>query len=208
MQRWMRHQGSQACLQRQASGLVTRPVSDFFSKRPTTKPTKRAETPPKNPPCPGIHCNTNPLVQCYLRRVSTPGGGAPSRYKIAHALWPKLGEERSKWKNLSKKRQDTVLRREETLYAWRNLFGLGTIVSTQCSGIASTTNQPCEHCSGLLSFHPFQNQLNKKLPKEENMKFVPKAYHSAELGKIYLKYTGVRQLIEAVSHDFHSIQVF
>ncbi|KIM68191.1 hypothetical protein SCLCIDRAFT_1009705 [Scleroderma citrinum Foug A] len=44
--------------------------------------------------------------------------------------------------------------------------------------------------------HTFQNVLNRKEPDEKNMKYVPKGYRCQELGSIYLKYHGVRQLIE------------
>lgn len=37
------------------------------------------------------------------------------------------------------------------------------------------------------------------MPDEANMKFVPKAYRCPELGTIYLKYKGVRELVEQVN---------
>lgn len=201
-QRWDEHRATKACKSRQSSGLSQLQVGDFFSARPKSQPKERAETPPEDPPCPGLSLNSYPLVRRYLRRVSTPGGGAPSRHRIAKALWPKLGEERSKWKHLSLSRRGIVLRREQTLYAWINHFETGTVASSHCAGTrpVSSADTPCESCSSLLSLHTFQNQLNKKMPKEENMKYVPKEYRNKVLGEIYLKYKGVRQLLEAVSH--------
>ena len=57
---------------------------------------------------------------------------------------------------------------------------------------------PCISCVELRKIHVFQNVLNRKIPDENNMKYVPKNYRCRELGSIYLKYNGVRQLIEEV----------
>lgn len=203
--RWTDHRGGKACLKRQASGLSQQQVADFFTapstKKKASKP--RAETPPEDPPCPGLSRDKFPLVRRYLLRAGTRGGGAPSRHNIARSFWEeKLGWEGCKWKNLSGSRQKVVLHREETLYEWRNLHSLGTVVSTHCTGLASAGVEPCKRCSGLLSLHTFQNRLNAKMPKEENMKFVPKAFRQTELGEIYLNYKGVRQLVEAVRLQF------
>lgn len=199
--RWTEHRGGKACLKRQATGLSQQLVADFFSPPTTTKkPSEpRAETPPDNPPCPGLSRDKYPLVRRYLLRAGAAGGGAPDRLKIALGFWEKrLGVERCKWRNLSSSRQKIVLRCEETLYQWRNIHSLGIVVSSRCTGLASSGGNPCEHCHALLFLHTFQNQLNTKMPKEENMKYVPKAYRQTELGDIYLKYKGVRQLVEAV----------
>ena len=40
------------------------------------------------------------------------------------------------------------------------------------------------------------------MPNEENMKYVPKAYRNPELGTIYLKYKGVRELVEKVCNSY------
>jgi len=57
---------------------------------------------------------------------------------------------------------------------------------------------PCEHCEALLNLHTFQVQLGRKMPADENLCHVPKAHRCEELGEIYLKYKGVKQLLDMV----------
>jgi hypothetical protein len=38
------------------------------------------------------------------------------------------------------------------------------------------------------------------MPAKEDMCFVPEGYRCVELGNIYLKYKGVRELVEKVRH--------
>ncbi|KIK92234.1 hypothetical protein PAXRUDRAFT_147779, partial [Paxillus rubicundulus Ve08.2h10] len=54
-------------------------------------------------------------------------------------------------------------------------------------------------CQQLYKLHVYQNVLNQKEPQEANMKFILKCHQCQELDSIYLKYKGVRQLIEEVS---------
>ena len=58
---------------------------------------------------------------------------------------------------------------------------------------------PCTNCVALRTLHTFQVALNRPMPAEENMKFVPVGNRCPELGAIFLKYKGVRQLVEEVS---------
>ncbi|TFY76153.1 hypothetical protein EWM64_g7859 [Hericium alpestre] len=88
------------------------------------------------------------LLTWYLATVmGVDGGGAPSRQKIAIALF-KRAPEASTWSSLTASEKNKV------------------------------------------------NALNVPLPAEVNEKFVPRKYRSNELGDLYLKHKGVRELIE------------
>ncbi|KAI0030097.1 hypothetical protein K488DRAFT_79810 [Vararia minispora EC-137] len=95
-----------------------------------------------------------------------------------------------------------VLLREKALFLWRNEHSLGSVFSSNCTNVAlpATTQhpegQPCEQCSSLWHVHTFQNALNREMPDECNMKNTPKGYRNTVLGKIYLQYEGLRELVE------------
>lgn len=61
---------------------------------------------------------------------------------------------------------------------------------------------PCEKCRALLHVGVFRTQLNRPMPDESDMKYTPILYRNKEEGDIYLKYKGLRQLIEEVSRSF------
>ncbi|KAH7918146.1 hypothetical protein BV22DRAFT_1108436 [Leucogyrophana mollusca] len=79
------------------------------------------------------------------------------------------------------------------------LMGFDTIFSSGCDSLilSDTEDVPTRpKRQDLLRLPTFKNILNRKMPDEQNMKFVPKGFRCADLGEIYLKYKGVCQLME------------
>ncbi|KAI0054490.1 hypothetical protein BV25DRAFT_1922630 [Artomyces pyxidatus] len=205
LRRWKEHRNSKRCAARRATGLSTKPLSSYFSQKPPASPSTghsvRPEPEVKLLICPGLTRESDTRIDVYLGRSSALGGGAPSRLKIALELF-NLDETKTAWSDLSPQHQKMVLRREEMLFKWRNRRAVNAIFSSNCQGEASSCSstgepQPCTECRNLLKLHTFQVILNRKMPSEKNMKYVPKRYRCPELGGIYLKYEGVRELVEA-----------
>ncbi|KAF9230139.1 hypothetical protein BU15DRAFT_83998 [Melanogaster broomeanus] len=202
-QRWKLHRATQKCQGRQSSKLISKSLRMFFT-RPLSAP---SNSPPVNNsslhqpplPCKGLRANSDQAIARYLRRSSTLGGGAPSRQRIAHELFPDLAQDAHSWKALDSAQRDMVLSKEQASFRWLNRHNIGAVFSAECEEMCPPIDgerATCRHCQQLRKLHIFQNVLNRKEPPERNMKFVPKAYRCQELGSIYLKYEGVRQLIE------------
>ncbi|KAH9933100.1 hypothetical protein B0H21DRAFT_835847 [Amylocystis lapponica] len=191
---WIGHHKSDKCKKHKATGLRATSLTEFF------KPigSKSMSTVTVSVPCPGLTRVSDMRVDRYLQHSSTPGGGAPSRAKLAQHIF-----ELSSllWLDLSKKRRETVLREEKLQYKWRNARSVGAVFATDCNKTVSVQNAdmdplPCSQCTALKHLHTFQVALNRPMPLEENMKFVPKLWRCENLGQIYMKYRGVRKLIE------------
>jgi hypothetical protein len=198
------HQKSKKCTNTQAKPKPTFQRSLYSYLGPTQKitpsNTARASLVPLTLLCPGITAKLNPKIGLYLRRSGAAGGGAPSRSTIAKTLF---GPDVSLWKRLDGKRRKVVLRMERKLYKWMNYRHLGAVYSTACEGEVMVSGidvepQPCRICQSLLHLHTFQVQLNRPMPTEKNMKYVPKIYRDEALGSLYLKIKGVRELVEEV----------
>lgn len=104
-----------------------------------------------------------------------------------------------------------VLRREELEFKWRNSRATGAVYLAKCLRDVDSTPgteaiEPCSACGNILHLRAFQTRINVSMPAEEDMCFVPEGYRCPELGNIYLKYKGVRELVEKVWHIL--LQVF
>jgi hypothetical protein len=153
-------------------------------------------------PCPGLTYQADHQIARYLGRTMVHTGGAPSRRVLADVLFPSLAG--TTWPSLTDSQQRMVIHREEALAAWRNSRALNSVFSTKCedmvyTAVSAPNPLPCQKCRELYENHTFQVALRRPMPREENMKHVPKAYRCPQLGEIYLKYHGVRQLLEKVS---------
>jgi len=205
---WKRHRTTQKCQQRQSSKLVTKSLQTFYtpSTCPPATSTLHHVTEQQSSdsstllPCPGLQASTDEAICRYLQRLSVLGGGAPSWAIIAHKLFPDLPDH--SWGALDDTQQDMVLNYEQASFRWVNRHGLGTVFSTDCKTMSPTTDAgvptPCTSCVELRKLHTLQTVLNRKIPDEKNMKYVPKGYRCQELGSIYLKYHGIHKLIEEV----------
>ena len=96
-----------------------------------------------------------------------------------------------------------VLCREELSQLWKISRAACSIFSSEVTvhGLASAPPRPCSKCDGLYKVHKFLVAINLPMPNEEDMKYVPKSYRNPELGTIYLKYKGVRELVEKVCNS-------
>ena len=203
---WKLHRTTKKCQRQQSSKLVTKSLRTFYA--PSTFPESaiiprhvERESSSTQRPCPGLQASIDEAICRYLQRSSVLGGGAPSRASIAQKLFPDLPG--CSWATLDDTQQNMVLIREQALFRWVNRHGLGAVFSADCKKISPAANTngvltPCKSCVELRKLHIFQTVLNRKIPDEKNMKYVPKGYRCPELGSIYLKYHGVRQLVEEV----------
>ncbi|KAF5332101.1 hypothetical protein D9611_008005 [Ephemerocybe angulata] len=192
--RFSEHRGSRKCRGLQATGMVSKSLwSMGFVYKKSVRSTATCMVPV---PCPGLTRQSDPRIDNYLARTSVPNGGAPSRTALARNLF---GVD-AQWSGLTKKQRRMVLRREKSLAVWRNMHDIEAVFSTVCTTTVYCGSDcdppPCEACDALYKVHTFQVAIRRPLPKEVNMKFTPKAYRCSQLGEIYLKYTGVRELME------------
>lgn len=97
-----------------------------------------------------------------------------------------------------------VLRREESEFKWRNSRATGAVYSSECRRnvyfSSAIVDQPeaCSACLDVLHLPAFQTRISRPMPLEANMRFTPVNRRCPELGAIYLKYKGVRELVEKV----------
>lgn len=186
------HRNRAKCLKMQKTGLVNPTIRQWFSKQ-----SSRNSTPSVSVPCPGLTRESDPKIANYLARTATLGGGAPSRPALAKAMFGIT------WSQLTRKQQASVIRKETTLYAWRNQRSLGAVFSTSCADNVSVRSltvepEPCFSCTRLRALSSFRTQLLRPMPDDANMKYVPKSWRDETLGNLYLKYHGLRNLVEQV----------
>ncbi len=199
VRRWKDHRGTKKCLKNRSTGLATRSLFSLgFGKSLSMPELDLHGTLPF--PCSGLLRETDPRVDRYMSRTSSTGGGAPSRLSIAKDLFNL--NDNILWKDLDARQQRMVIRREELSQVWKISRPTGSIFAATCEVTvhrsASAPPRPCSECDGLYNIHKFLVAINRQMPAEENMKYVPKSYRNPELGTIYLKYKGVRELVEKV----------
>ncbi|GLB36846.1 putative ulp1 protease family, C-terminal catalytic domain [Lyophyllum shimeji] len=193
--RWKDHRATKKCKKNCSSGLATRSLFTLgFGK---CVPTSQCHLGTQPLPCPGLSRHTDFRIDRYMSRTSATGGGAPSRRVIAKQLFD---IDDVLWKDLDDAQRKMVIRREEVLQRWKISRSADTVYSSSCESTVHTapTTEPqaCSECCNLYNVHTFLVAISRPMPDEANMKFVPKSYRCAELGEIYLKYKGVRQLVE------------
>lgn len=198
-QRWKEHRASSKCWCNAARGFASRSLFSLgFSRTTSSLASRDHGTQPL--PCPGLSRLSDRRIDRYMSRTSATGGGSPTRMEIARGLWQL--EKDVHWGDLSAKRQRLVLRQEEIQQVWRISQANQAVYASNCMPIVhtstSTEDRACEACRSLYAVHTFHVAIQRPMPEEKNFKFTPKAYRSPELGDIYLKYKGVRDLVEKV----------
>ncbi|CAK5278910.1 unnamed protein product [Mycena citricolor] len=172
--RWREHRKTAKCKKARQSGLQTRSLFTMgfrIISRSETQPIP-SPAPLVTLPCPCLSAKAFPDVGRYILRTAVTGGGAPSRARIIDGLFPGQG---LRWKDLSIKQKDYVLKREANLQKWHISHGLHIVSATNC----------------------MQNvAIRRAVPDERRMKFVPGIYRDKELGTLYLKHVGLRELVE------------
>ncbi|KAJ6521817.1 hypothetical protein DFH09DRAFT_1424506 [Mycena vulgaris] len=160
----------------------------------TTVPTPPRRTIPL--PCPGLIRESDEEIATYIARTSVAGGGAPSRPRLNLAM----GLFSMKYSGLDSSQQRMVLGREITLQRWNIGRAVGAVFSASCLRDVTTLDgdepEPCTECWGLYKLHGFKVAIHRPMSEENSMKYVPVAYRDKELGTLYLRYHGVRDLIE------------
>jgi hypothetical protein len=208
VRRWTEHRATGKCIKSRETGLVTKSLGSLGFVKVSAQPAPPA---PKSRllPCPGLTRESNEDIATYMARTEASGGGAPSRARIARELF---ASEEIEWRDLSASDQRMVIRRQISLQRWKVGRSVGAIFASDCDRDVLTPDgrdpEPCSACRTLLSFHPFQVAIHRPIPDESNMKFVPVAHRDPELGNIYLKYHGVRELVEQVSQYFSTFVLF
>ncbi|KAJ7723096.1 hypothetical protein DFH07DRAFT_759651, partial [Mycena maculata] len=198
MRRWTEHRDTTKCSKLRRTGLSTQSLFTLgFKKLPAPAQSKAVARISRLLPCPGLTRDSDERIATYMARSSAAGGGAPSRTLIAKELFS-LDEVR--WRDLDPSDQRMVLRRELTLQKWKVGRSVGAIFASDCHRDVPTLDgndpEPCSACHKLLSLRTFQAAIRRPMPEESKMKYVPFAHRDEDLAKIYLKYHGVRELIE------------
>ncbi|KAH9849428.1 hypothetical protein C2E23DRAFT_737305, partial [Lenzites betulinus] len=203
---WNTHRRSQKCSRNRSTGLASTSLLAFYQRAPkgsqvvlpALKPSPRLEV-----PCPGLQHSQDERITRYLVRTSTSGGGAPSRAVLARQLFQSSTRpaEDCTWGDLQHEERRMVLRSEAKRFQWCNLRSVSAVYSTRCDGHVWVADiqvvpEPCPQCLSLLHLALFRTQLNRQMPDEHDMKYTPKLYRNKELGELYLKYLGLRELLE------------
>ncbi|KAF5370924.1 hypothetical protein D9615_009810 [Tricholomella constricta] len=193
--RFSEHRRGGKCQARQSTGMVSKSLfaMGFVRKTKEIAASKICTTPL---PCPGLTRESDPNVNTYLMRTTATYGGALSRLSIAKSLFHDIHQ----WKDLSMQQRRMVIRRQEVLASWKIARQVEAVFSVKCEENVhtpvGTDPLPCPACKSLYKLPSFQAALRRPLPAEHNMKYVPKAYRNTALGEIYLKFHGVRELME------------
>ena len=172
-------------------------LTNFFQQQHpgvSMNPTLSAHSDNITHPCCGLTPECSPQILVYLTRSQAAGGGARPRKDIIHQLF---GVE-TKWTDLNEHQQLRVERIEATEFRWLNFREQGFILSATCLKTLSTKDptQPCSECSKLLKNKVFKNALQRKLPKDENLRYTPLAYRAKMTGEQYAKTVGVYDIVQ------------
>lgn len=196
IRRFREHRQTNRCKARQSKGLMSRSLMSMGFGRP--RAADRSVPCMVQVHCPGLTTHSDSKISDYLTRTSALTGGAQSRIRIARRIFDISRE--TLWTELSSKQQKAVLRREEVEAAWRNCRAVDAVFSAQCEAMVYTAvgKDPaaCAKCKDLYDLKTFQAALRRPLPVDANLKYVPKKHRCPELGAIYIKYHGLRDLME------------
>lgn len=165
--------------------------------------TTALETEP-NHPCPGLTEQDDSHIPKYLKRTGFVGGGARALVDIAKDRFGKAFSELGK-----QKKQDVVdIQLHE--HKWRNDHQGCRVFATKCKQqvpkqplkALNLRTRPCEECNALLSNNRFRAILRKPTPDDKNFIYTNHRYRSKNLGEIYARTIGLRNIIENPVHLF------
>jgi hypothetical protein len=166
--------------------------------QPSSSPIPSAPHPPRVAlPCLGLTEKEDKRIKQYLMRTSVNSAGGKSIQDVATELFS------DQYKNLSQEQKDIVRQKQAQTHIWsvdRMRKSIHAIGKNACNGNARQgrdgTLKPCDQCQGLLSLRAFLNAINRRAPEDKNRAYVPHAFQSAEVGKIYSM--GLNSLINGV----------
>ena len=145
-------------------------------------------------PCPGITEADNKRTPQYLYRSNALGGGGRDISIIAKEKFNSL------FRNLSKKQKDEVLDWQQQGHKWRNDHKRHRIFSMTCQrlvpDLAPNRPLPCASCNKVLDSKQFKNALRKPVPLSENLIYTNGLNQNKEFGKLYKRYTGLKDILE------------
>lgn len=149
-------------------------------------------------PCRGVAELDNPLIDQYLNRTGAGGGGARSIHLIS--------EERfnTEYKYLTKDQKDEVCTTQRLGWAWRNDHLSLRVYATNCRGFTSShslTTSLCPECKSLLDLKVFTVAIRKKIPLDENAKYINTRYINPALVRLYEKFEGLKKIVEQPVSD-------
>ena len=122
-------------------------------------------------PCRGVTVLDNPLIDQYSNRTGAGGGGGRSICTISKE---RFGAE---YRNLTRVQKDEVDAVQRAEWVWRNDHS--RVQATNCDGFTSSGSfaaSICSKCKSLLDLKVFTSAICKKIPLDDNMKYVNSQY--------------------------------
>ncbi|KAF9780748.1 hypothetical protein BJ322DRAFT_1011530 [Thelephora terrestris] len=144
-------------------------------------------------PCRGVTELDEALVDLYLNRTGAGGGGARSVHRISEE---RFGKE---YRHLTRGQKDEVDAAQRAEWTWRNDHLNRRVHATNCDGFTSSRTLAaslCPKCSSLLELKAFKVAIHKKMPLDENAKFINTRYVNSVLAELYGRVRGLRHIIE------------
>ncbi|KAG8757304.1 hypothetical protein FRC11_004663 [Ceratobasidium sp. 423] len=172
-----------------ASTSTTAPGSLVPSKSCSRSPS------PLTVPCRGLRIEHDERVPNITSR--SPIGGRTSIWIMARHLY------NTEYQNLTPAQKDDVRMATTATARWLvYLEPQPHIRSHKCTGNCDpamanlTPTDICNPCSDLLCMKLFRNALNRPLPPDEKLKYVPNIHHNKAQAVLYGKYVGLKDVIE------------
>ncbi|KAJ6459147.1 hypothetical protein C8R47DRAFT_1028273 [Mycena vitilis] len=161
---------------------------------------KDSDKKPSRPtlPCPGITPSTCPRLPIYLRRTGASGGGARSVTAIARSLFGKL----ALFRRLTGRDREDVVDTQRHERQWVNDHAKQRVFSTRCkkhvlaAGLDGSRTLPCSECSLILGNARFKQAIRLPIPDDENYIYVNRQFRNQELGELYARTIGLKEIIE------------
>ena len=168
------------------------PTKDSSSSLGSTH--TRVESKPDYP-CPGLTELDNSRIPIYLRRTGFVGGGARALTDIAKDRFGHAFSE------LGVKKKQEVMDVQLHEHMWRNDHQGLRVFATKCKRqvpkpALNSRTRPCDECSALLLNKRFKAILRKPTPDDKDFIYTNHRYRSKNLGEIYARTIGLRQIIE------------
>ena len=144
-------------------------------------------------PCHGVTVLENSLVDQYLNRTGTGGGGARSIHLVSKERFD------TEFRFLTKGQMDEVYAAQRAEWVWRNDHLNLQVCATNCEKFTSShsfATSLCPQCKSLLDLKAFIIAIHKKTPTDENAKYVNGRYIPTVLIGIYARVKGLKEIIE------------
>ncbi|CAJ0849901.1 9193_t:CDS:2 [Entrophospora sp. SA101] len=121
---------------------------------------------------------TDEETRNYLKCIGliTSFGGAPHVELVAKETFPRKFNKKFTWNCLNKSEKDILNNALHEKALWINDSNTFCVRSNDCSKYIDNCLKKitCKPCLDLKKNHEFQNALAKKIPNDQNRKFIPK----------------------------------